>query len=135
MLRREPVVHRERDESLLGEHLGDGLGELLAPDDPAAAVDHHDRGPQTASDREVGVELQLLAPDLAVRQVALHLDAVAGRLRGAGRGHGGGDADRERRDGDGDRRSPHALLLWVVVNRTLQSYPAAPDIPVSDARG
>src|SRR5438045_2472784 len=43
----EPVVHRERDVALLGELAGEGRRQLLAAEDPAAAVDDHDARPDT----------------------------------------------------------------------------------------
>ena len=138
MERREPIVHRERDEALLGELACEGRGLLLAAEDPAAAVDHHDARPHTAAGGDVGVELQIVATDVAVREVVPDVDIeTLARCRcgpvGAGEGRRGRQ-DREHGDDDGDRRSSHRSSL-VAARWTAQSYPTRPDTVVRCARG
>jgi hypothetical protein len=138
MERREPVVHRERYVALLGELAGERSRHLLAAEDPTAAVDHHDARPRAAAGGDVGVELEVVAADVAVREVASDFDVAAltrcrrGPVR-AGESRGGRQ-DRQHGDDGGDRRSSHRSSR-VSASWTAQSYPTPPDTVVRRARG
>ena len=135
----EPVVHGERDEALLGQRAGERRGLLLVAEDPAAAVDHHHARPDAAAGGDVGVELQVVATDVAVREVVPDVDVEAlARCRGCGPVGAGDDGcgrqDREHGDDDGDRRSSHRSFR-VSACWTVQPYPPRPDTVVRCARG
>ena len=107
--RREAVVHRERDEALLGDQLGERCGLLLAPEDPAAAIDHHDARSRATTGGDVGVELQVVPTDVAVREVVSDFDVRRLARRRWGPACASRRSHREGHDGDRhrDRDSPH----------------------------